>query len=83
MFRVNPVLGCYEARRPDPMAGMTEEQKEYEAMKLVDQINKLMNAGVIKPATVDESGKVKPLDHVLELRDQNREKKEDTGQESE
>lgn len=29
---INPVLGCYEPPRPDPFAGMSDEQKEYEAM---------------------------------------------------
>lgn len=28
-----------------PFEGMSEEQKEYEAMKLVDAMNKLMNTG--------------------------------------
>lgn len=40
--QINPIIGCYEPPRPDPMAGMSEEQKEYEAMKLVEQIDKLM-----------------------------------------
>lgn len=39
---INPVLGCVEERKPNPMEGMTDEQKEFEAMKLVDEINKLM-----------------------------------------
>lgn len=40
--QINPIVGCYEPPRPDPMAGMSEEQKEYEAMKLVEQIDKMM-----------------------------------------
>uniref|UniRef100_A0A915KFL1 Synembryn-A n=2 Tax=Romanomermis culicivorax TaxID=13658 RepID=A0A915KFL1_ROMCU len=39
---INPVLGCTETPRPSPMEGMSDEQKEYETMKLVDEINKLM-----------------------------------------
>ena len=41
IFRVNPVTGCYEEVRADPMAGMTDEQKEEEAMKLVQHLDKL------------------------------------------
>jgi Guanine nucleotide exchange factor synembryn. len=35
------VTGHYRGPRQDPMASMTEEQKEYEAMKLVNMIDKL------------------------------------------
>lgn len=38
---VNPVTGCYEPPKPDPTAGMTEEQKEYEAMQLVNMMDRL------------------------------------------
>ncbi|KAG8243505.1 Synembryn-B [Homalodisca vitripennis] len=38
---INPVVGCYEPPRPDPTAHMTEEQKEYEAMQLVNMMDKL------------------------------------------
>ena len=48
---------------------MSEEQKEYEAMKMVNMINQLMNSGVIKPATVGEDGKPKELEHVLQLQE--------------
>lgn len=41
LTRINPVTGCYEANKPNPMEGMTEEEKEYEAMKLVNMIDKL------------------------------------------
>ncbi len=40
-FRINPVTGCYEEPRPNPMEGMTQEQKEYEAIRLVEMIDKL------------------------------------------
>ena len=39
--RINPVTGRYEEEKPDPMAGMTEEQKEYEAVKLLNVMDKL------------------------------------------
>ncbi|OON23762.1 hypothetical protein X801_00327, partial [Opisthorchis viverrini] len=38
---VNPVTGRWEASRADPMEGMSEEQKEYFAMELVNNIDKL------------------------------------------
>lgn len=40
-FRINPVTGCYEGPKTDPLAGMTEEQKEFEALKLVEHIDQL------------------------------------------
>ena len=39
--RINPVTGVVQEDQPNPMEGMTEEQKEYEAMKLVDMFDKL------------------------------------------
>ena len=42
LFSVNPVTGRYEPeKKPSPMDGMTDEQKEYEAMQLVNQFDKL------------------------------------------
>ncbi|KAK7067955.1 Synembryn-B, partial [Halocaridina rubra] len=38
---INPVTGRYEPPRPSPLADMTEEQKEHEAMKLVNVLDKL------------------------------------------
>lgn len=38
---INPVTGRVEEKLPNPMEGMTEEQKEYEAMKLVNMFDKL------------------------------------------
>lgn len=39
--QVNPVTGRVEAPRLDPMHGMSDEQKEYEAMELVKIIDRL------------------------------------------
>ncbi|KAK0084809.1 hypothetical protein PV325_006414 [Microctonus aethiopoides] len=66
---INPVTGCYEEPKPNPLEGMTEEQKEYEAMKLVDLVNQLTNDGIVRPCTIDKDGKPKPIDHVLELQE--------------
>lgn len=38
---INPITGAVEEEQPNPMEGMTEEEKEYEAMKLVDMFDKL------------------------------------------
>lgn len=46
---------------------MSEEQKEYEAMKLANTMNKLLDAGVFVPGQVGSSGKVEPVSHVNEL----------------
>lgn len=46
---------------------MSDEQKEYEAMKLAEAMSKLMDEGIITPATVDAQGRPKPVSHVLEL----------------
>ena len=40
-FSINPVTGSYEAPRPNPLENMSEEQKEYEAVKLVNMIDQL------------------------------------------
>lgn len=39
--RINPVTGRVEAEQPDPMEGMTEEEKEEEAKRLIVLFNKL------------------------------------------
>lgn len=67
--KINMVTGCYEEPRPSPMEGMTEEQKEYEAMQLVNMIDKLSRDGVMKPMKIGEDGRPYPVDHVLQLRE--------------
>ncbi|XP_018012585.1 synembryn-A isoform X2 [Hyalella azteca] len=66
---VNPVTGCYEPVRPNPMENMSEEQKEYEAIKLVNTLDKLIRSGDIKPCGVGADGKPQPLEHVMQLQD--------------
>lgn len=39
--RINPVTGRVEAEQPDPMEGMTEEEKEEEAKRLIMLFSKL------------------------------------------
>ncbi|XP_053599606.1 synembryn-A [Plodia interpunctella] len=67
---IDPVVGCTRPPRVNPFEGMTEEQKEYEAMKLVNLFDKMVSEGVVKPARVGPDGRPQPVDHVLELRDQ-------------
>lgn len=40
-WRINPVTGCFEHPKPNPLEGMSEEQKEYEALQLVGLVDKL------------------------------------------
>lgn len=40
-FSINPITGRFETAKKDPMEGMTDEQKEYEAMQLVNKIDQL------------------------------------------
>lgn len=39
--KINLVTGRVEAEQPDPMEGMTEEEKEVEAHRLIGMINRL------------------------------------------
>lgn len=39
-------LGRYETEHSDPMAGMSDEQKEYEAMQLLNAMDRLQRLGM-------------------------------------
>ncbi|XP_005090378.1 synembryn-A [Aplysia californica] len=65
--QVNPITGRWEPSKSDPMAGMSDEQKEYEAEQLLNSIDKLQRQGIIQPCRVGEDGKPEPVEHVLEL----------------
>ncbi|XP_049865250.1 synembryn-A [Pectinophora gossypiella] len=67
--RIDPVVGCTRPPRVDPFEGMTDEQKEYEAMKLVNLFDKMVSEGIVKPARVGADGRPQPVEHVMELRD--------------
>jgi len=67
---INPVVGCYEPPRPDPTAHMTDEQKEYEAMQLVNMMDKLHRQGVINPCRIGEDGRPEPVGHIMELQEE-------------
>lgn len=66
---INPVTGCFEPPRPNPFENMSDEQKEYEAMKLVNLIDQLDRQGIIKPARIGADGKPEAVDHVLALQE--------------
>eukprot|EP00095_Tigriopus_kingsejongensis_P003037 maker-scaffold1070_size64748-snap-gene-0.14 protein:Tk03037 transcript:maker-scaffold1070_size64748-snap-gene-0.14-mRNA-1 annotation:"synembryn" len=67
--KVNPIVGCVEPERPSPFEGMSEEQKEYEAVKLANLIHDLHNMGVVKPAIPGPDGRPQEVEHVLELQE--------------
>lgn len=67
--KINPVLGCYESPHPNPLEGMTDEQKEYEAMKLVNLMDQLQRSGIVQPCKIGEDGRPEPVEHILELQD--------------
>ncbi|CRL08082.1 CLUMA_CG020947, isoform A [Clunio marinus] len=63
---INPIIGCYETPQKNPLEGLSEEQKEYEAEQLVNLIDKLHRKGIVKPCKIAD-GKPVPIEHVLEL----------------
>ncbi|XP_017099622.2 synembryn [Drosophila bipectinata] len=68
---INPVLGCVEPRsKTNPLDGMSEEQKEYEALQLVNLIEQLRQGGIVKPALIDKDGRPQPLEHILQLQEE-------------
>ncbi|XP_048828784.1 synembryn-A isoform X1 [Brienomyrus brachyistius] len=59
---INPVTGRVEDEQPNPMEGMTEEQKELEAMKLVKMFDKLSRGHVIQPMKLTADGQMTALE---------------------
>ncbi|XP_035520085.1 synembryn-A isoform X2 [Morone saxatilis] len=64
--RINLVTGRVEAEQPDPMEGMTEEEKEEEAKRLIMLFNKLSRDNIIQPMGVDSEGKLVPMSGLRE-----------------
>ncbi|XP_038612225.1 synembryn-B isoform X2 [Tachyglossus aculeatus] len=62
---INLITGHLEEPMPNPLDEMTEEQKEYEAMKLVNMLDKLSREEVIKPMGVRPDGTMTPLEEAL------------------
>ncbi|KAH7724000.1 synembryn [Aphelenchoides avenae] len=65
--RINPVTGYIQPPRVNPFEGMSEEQKEYEAVRLANAMSKLMDEGVFSPGTIGEDGRPRAVSHVAEL----------------
>lgn len=66
---IDPVVGCTRPARVNPFENMSDEQKEYEAMQLVNLLDKMVSHGVVKPARIGPDGRPQPMEHVLELRE--------------
>uniref|UniRef100_A0A1A7XUD8 Synembryn n=1 Tax=Iconisemion striatum TaxID=60296 RepID=A0A1A7XUD8_9TELE len=58
---INPITGVVQDEQPNPMEGMTEEQKEYEAMKLINMFDKLSRTNVIRPMQLCMDGKMREM----------------------
>nr|XP_015208848.1 PREDICTED: synembryn-A-like [Lepisosteus oculatus] len=59
--RINPVTGRVEEQQPDPLEGLSEEEKEEEARRLVSMLNRLARDQIIEPVGVMEDGRLAPL----------------------
>ncbi|KAM9780452.1 LOW QUALITY PROTEIN: chaperone Ric-8A [Neosynchiropus ocellatus] len=59
--RINLVTGRVEAEQPDPTEGMTEEEKEEEARRLISMIDRLSRVQIIQPMSVTADGRLAPL----------------------
>ncbi|XP_056144332.1 synembryn-A [Lampris incognitus] len=59
--QINPVTGRVEEEQPDPMEGMSEEEKEQEARRLISMFNRLSRDKIIQPMGVTAEGRLAPL----------------------
>ncbi|CAL8305477.1 unnamed protein product [Merluccius merluccius] len=59
--RINPVTGRVEEEQPDPMQGMTEEEKEMEARRLISLFNRLSRDKIIQPMGITTEGRLAPM----------------------
>ncbi|XP_067849709.1 synembryn-A-like [Heptranchias perlo] len=62
---INPVTGRVEEVVVNPMDRMTDEQKEYEAMKLFNMFDKLSREKIIQPMGVAPDGKMAPFEEAM------------------
>ncbi|XP_048658554.1 synembryn-B isoform X6 [Marmota marmota marmota] len=62
---INLITGHLEEPMPNPIDEMTEEQKEYEAMKLVNMLDKLSREELLKPMGLKPDGTITPLEEAL------------------
>uniref|UniRef100_A0A8B9KLF4 Synembryn n=1 Tax=Astyanax mexicanus TaxID=7994 RepID=A0A8B9KLF4_ASTMX len=59
--KINLVTGRVEEQQPDPMEGMTEEEKEREAMRLMSLFSRLSRDKIIQPMGMLSNGRLAPL----------------------
>ncbi|TRY85195.1 hypothetical protein DNTS_009242 [Danionella cerebrum] len=62
---INPITGHIEHPMPNPIEEMTEEQKEYEAQRLVNMIDELSRKELIRPMGVRKDGTLAPLGQAI------------------
>lgn len=62
---INPITGHIEQPLPNPLDEMTEEQKEYEAQRLVSMIDELSRKELIRPMGVRKDGTLAPLGQAI------------------
>ncbi|XP_028342258.1 chaperone Ric-8A isoform X2 [Physeter macrocephalus] len=62
---INPVTGRAEERPRDPAEGMTEEQKEHEAVRLVNMLDRLARHRVIQPMGMSPRGQLTSLQDAM------------------
>ncbi|XP_077590163.1 chaperone Ric-8A isoform X2 [Stigmatopora nigra] len=65
--RINLVTGRVEEEQPDPMEGMTVEEKEEEACQLIGMINRLSRNHFIQPYAVTMEGRLTPLHRKMKV----------------
>ncbi|KAI6240807.1 Synembryn [Aphelenchoides fujianensis] len=64
---VNAVSGYIQPPIRNPFEGMSDEQKEHEAMKLANTMDKLLESGVFAPGRIGADGRPQAVQHVAEL----------------
>ncbi|CAF0858013.1 unnamed protein product [Didymodactylos carnosus] len=68
--RINRITGSIDPpKEAGPMDDWSEEHKEREIMKLVDNMQRAMDIGIIQPATIGPDGKPIPIKSVLQFRE--------------
>ncbi|OQV22799.1 Synembryn-A [Hypsibius exemplaris] len=67
---IDPMTGAVRVERPDPMAGMSDEQKEHLAMELVHGMDKLLRTGQFKPVAVGADGRPHSVENVMQFREE-------------
>lgn len=59
--KIDPITGKLETAKSNPMAGMSEEEKEWHAHQLANAIDKLSKIGVMKPMAINSKGEMSGL----------------------